>query len=139
ALIGLAIGAYGLTQAVLQIPFGMLSDRIGRLPVIYVGLLLFAAGAALAASADSIGGVIAGRVLQGAGALSPAVMALLSAGPREQQRTRARAMIGRGIGLSFAVAMVVGRLLTRAFGLSGLFWVTAGMALLGGVTVAMLP
>src|SRR5690606_10998601 len=138
-LIGLDIGAYGLTQAVLQIPFGMLSDRIGRLPVIYVGLLLFAAGAALAASADSIGGVIAGRVLQGAGAISAAVMALLSDLTREQHRTKAMAMICMSIGLSFAVAMVVGPLLTRAFGLSGLFWVTAGMALLGGVIVAMLP
>ena len=78
ALIGLAIGAYGLTQAVLQIPFGMLSDRIGRLPVIYVGLLIFAAGAVLAASADSIWGVIAGRVLQGAGAISAAGLARLS-------------------------------------------------------------
>jgi MFS family permease len=130
-LIGLAIGAYGLTQAVLQIPFGILSDRIGRLPVIYVGLLIFAAGAALAANADSIWGVIAGRVLQGAGAISAAVMALLSDLTREQHRTKAMAMIGMSIGLSFAVAMVVGPLLTRAYGLSGLFWVTAGMALLG--------
>lgn len=139
ALIGLAIGAYGLTQAVLQIPFGMLSDRFGRLPVIYVGLVLFAAGAALAATADSIGGVIAGRILQGAGAISAAVMALLSDLTREQHRTKAMAMIGMSIGLSFAVAMVVGPLLTRAFGLSGLFWVTAGMALLGALIIATLP
>ncbi|OPY81420.1 MAG: Inner membrane transport protein YajR [Syntrophorhabdus sp. PtaU1.Bin153] len=140
ALIGLAIGAYGLTQAVLQIPFGMLSDRIGRRPVIYAGLLVFAAGSALAAGADSIWGVIAGRVLQGAGAISAAVMALLSDLTREQHRTKAMAMIGMSIGLSFAVAMVVGPLLTRAFGLSGLFWVTAGMALLGIVlVVALVP
>ncbi|WP_373389414.1 MFS transporter [Pseudomonas alcaligenes] len=136
ALIGLAIGAYGLTQALLQIPFGVLSDRIGRLPVIYVGLLIFAAGAALAATADSIWGVIAGRVLQGAGAISAAVMALLSDLTREQHRTKAMAMIGMSIGLSFAVAMVVGPLLTRAFGLSGLFWATAGMALLGMLIIA---
>ncbi len=139
ALIGLAIGAYGLTQALLQIPFGMLSDRIGRLPVIYFGLLIFAAGAVLAATADSIWGVVAGRVLQGAGAISAAVMALLSDLTREQHRTKAMAMIGMSIGVSFAVAMIVGPLLTRAFGLSGLFWTTAGMALLGGVVVATLP
>ena len=137
ALIGLAIGAYGLTQAVLQIPFGMLSDRIGRLPVIYVGLLIFAAGAVLAASADSIWGVIAGRVLQGAGAISAAVMALLSDLTREQHRTKAMAMIGMSIGLSFAVAMVVGPLLTRAYGLSGLFLATAGMAIVGLLIVAL--
>lgn len=137
-LIGLAIGAYGLTQAVLQIPFGVVSDRIGRLPVIYVGLLIFAAGAALAANADSIWGVIAGRVLQGAGAISAAVMALLSDLTREQHRTKAMALIGMSIGLSFAAAMVIGPLLTRAFGLAGLFWVTAGMALLGILIIALL-
>ncbi|WP_044872678.1 MFS transporter [Pseudomonas sp. LFM046] len=140
ALIGLAIGAYGLTQAVLQIPFGVISDRIGRLPVIYIGLLIFAAGAALAANADSIWGVIAGRVLQGAGAISAAVMALLSDLTREQHRTKAMAMIGMSIGVSFAVAMVVGPLLTRAFGLSGLFWATSIMALVGIVIIAtMVP
>jgi len=139
ALIGLAIGAYGLTQAVLQIPFGIISDRIGRLPVIYFGLLIFAAGAVLAATADTIWGVIAGRILQGAGAISAAVMALLSDLTREQHRTKAMAMIGMSIGVSFAVAMVVGPLLTSAFGLSGLFWVTAGMAMLGILVVAVLP
>ncbi|MBU0950394.1 MFS transporter [Pseudomonas sp. NPDC047961] len=139
ALIGLAIGAYGLTQAMLQIPFGMISDRIGRLPVIYFGLLIFAAGAVLAATADTIWGVIAGRVLQGAGAISAAVMALLSDLTREQHRTKAMAMIGMSIGVSFAVAMVVGPLLTSAFGLSGLFWVTGGMAALGILVVAVLP
>ncbi|MES2817959.1 MAG: MFS transporter [Pseudomonadota bacterium] len=138
ALIGLAIGAYGLTQACLQIPFGMLSDRIGRRPVIYLGLLIFAAGSAWAANADSIGEVIAGRVLQGAGAISAAVMALLSDLTREQHRTKAMAMIGMSIGLSFAVAMVVGPLLTRAFGLSGLFWATAAMALVGMGLIAWL-
>lgn len=130
-LIGVAIGAYGLTQGLLQIPFGVLSDRIGRLPVIYGGLLVFAAGAAVAAMADSIWGVIAGRVLQGVGAISAALMALLSDLTREQHRTKAMAMIGMSIGLSFAAAMVLGPLLTRAFGLSGLFWATCAMALLG--------
>ncbi|WP_070887132.1 MFS transporter [Pseudomonas argentinensis] len=136
ALIGLAIGAYGLTQAFLQIPFGVISDRIGRRPVIYIGLVIFAAGSLLAANADSIWGVIAGRVLQGAGAISAAVMALLSDLTREQHRTKAMAMIGMSIGLSFAVAMVVGPLLTRAFGLSGLFLATGALALLGIVIVA---
>lgn len=139
ALIGLAIGAYGLTQALLQIPFGALSDRIGRRPIIYVGLLIFAAGAVLAALSDSIWGVIAGRILQGAGAISAAIMALLSDLTREQFRTRAMAMIGMSIGLSFAVAMILGPVLTHAFGLSGLFWVTALMALLGIGVVAGLP
>ena len=128
ALIGLAIGAYGLTQAIFQIPFGIISDRIGRRPVIYLGLVVFALGSVLAAQSDSIWGVIAGRVLQGAGAISAAVMALLSDLTREQHRTKAMAMIGMTIGLSFAVAMVVGPLLTRAFGLHGLFLATGGMA-----------
>lgn len=136
ALIGLAIGAYGLTQAFLQIPFGIISDRIGRRPVIYLGLVIFALGSVLAANADSIWGVIAGRVLQGAGAISAAVMALLSDLTREQHRTKAMAMIGMSIGLSFAVAMVVGPLLTRAFGLSGLFLATAAMALVGIALIA---
>ncbi|WP_338579913.1 MFS transporter [Pseudomonas sp. ML2-2023-6] len=135
ALIGLAIGAYGLTQAIFQIPFGMISDRIGRRPVIYLGLIVFALGSVLAANSDSIWGVIAGRVLQGAGAISAAVMALLSDLTREQHRTKAMAMIGMTIGLSFAVAMVVGPLLTRVFGLSGLFLATGAMALCGIVIV----
>ncbi len=139
ALIGLAIGAYGLTQALLQIPLGILSDRIGRLPVIYTGLLIFALGALLAASADSIWGVILGRVVQGAGAISAAVMALLSDLTREQHRTKAMAMIGMSIGLSFAAAMVMGPILTHAFGLSGLFWVTALLALMGILIVALAP
>lgn len=135
ALIGLAIGAYGLTQAVLQIPFGIISDRIGRRPVIYVGLVIFALGSLLAAQADSIWGVIAGRILQGAGAISAAVMALLSDLTREQHRTKAMATIGMSIGVSFAVAMVVGPLVTRAFGLSGLFIATAVLAMVGVLLV----
>jgi MFS family permease len=136
ALIGLAIGAYGLTQAFLQIPFGVVSDRIGRRPVIYAGLIIFALGSVLAAQADSIWGVIAGRVLQGAGAISAAVMALLSDLTREQNRTKAMAMIGMSIGVSFAVAMVVGPLLTSAFGLHGLFLATGALALVGIALVA---
>ncbi|BAP41863.1 MFS transporter [Pseudomonas sp. LJDD11] len=138
ALIGLAIGAYGLTQAILQIPLGFISDRIGRRPVIYLGLLVFALGSLVAAGADSIEGVIAGRVLQGAGAISAAVMALLSDLTREQHRTKAMAMIGMTIGLSFAIAMVIGPVLTSAFGLSGLFLATGAMALLGILIVAFM-
>lgn len=136
-LLGLAIGAYGLTQAALQIPFGMLSDRFGRFPIIYLGLMIFAAGSIVAGMSDSVWGVIAGRTLQGAGAISAAVMALLSDLTREQHRTKAMAVIGLSIGLSFAVAMVVGPLITRGFGLSGLFWFTAAMALFGILIVAL--
>ena len=107
-LIGMAIGCYGLTQAFLQIPFGMLSDRIGRKPVILFGLLLFALGGLLAAQADSIQQVIAGRILQGAGAIAAAVMALVADLTQEQNRTKAMAMIGMSIGSAFAVAMVAG-------------------------------
>lgn len=135
-LIGIAIGAYGLTQAVLQIPFGMLSDRIGRMPVIYGGLLVFALGSAVAAMASSIEMVIAGRIIQGAGAISAAVMALLSDLTREQHRTKVMAGIGMSIGLSFVAAMIAGPILARFAGLSGLFWFTSAMALFGIVLMA---
>src|SRR5512135_1506238 len=105
-LVGLALGAYGLTQAIMQIPFGMASDRLGRKPVIVAGLLLFAAGSVLAASAHSIYMVIAGRVVQGAGAISSVVVALAADLTREQQRTKAMAMIGSTIGLAFALSLV---------------------------------
>lgn len=135
-LIGIAIGAYGLTQALLQIPFGMLSDRIGRMPIIYGGLLLFALGSGVAAMATSIEMLIVGRVIQGAGAISAAVMALLSDLTREQHRTKVMAGIGMSIGLSFVVAMIAGPVITRWTGLSGLFWFTSAMALFGIVLMA---
>lgn len=130
-LIGVAIGAYGFTQALLQIPFGMLSDRIGRKPVIIGGLILFALGGLLAAQADSIQGVIAGRILQGAGAIAAAVMALVADLTRDQHRTKAMAMIGMSIGLSFGLAMVIGPLVAAATGLSGVFYLTSLLALTG--------
>lgn len=130
-LIGLAIGAYGLTQALLQIPFGMLSDRIGRKRVITIGLLLFAAGSVVAALADSIYMVIAGRLLQGSGAIAAAIMALTADLTRDEHRTKAMASIGISIGLSFSVALAAGAALEHWIGLSGIFWSTAVLALLG--------
>lgn len=134
-LIGLAIGAYGLTQALLQIPFGMLSDRIGRKKVIYLGLLLFALGSLLAATADSIYTVIAGRLLQGSGAIAAVIMALTADLTRDQHRTKAMASIGISIGLSFSIALASGAALENWIGLDGIFWTTALMALLGMVVL----
>jgi len=139
-LIGLALGAYGLTQGLLQVPFGFLSDRFGRKPVIIFGMLLFFAGSMLAAVADSIYMIIAGRALQGMGAVASTVMALLSDLTTEQNRTTAMAVVGGSIGVSFAVAMVAGPLLATYWGLSGLFWLTSALALLGiGIMVLLVP
>ena len=129
-LIGIAIGAYGLTQALLQIPFGMLSDRFGRKRIITIGLLLFALGSVVAASADDIYMVIAGRALQGAGAIAAAIMALVADLTREEQRTKAMATIGMSIGMSFALALVLGPMLNTYIGVPGIFWSTAVLALL---------
>ncbi|SJN13646.1 Putative transport protein [Halomonas citrativorans] len=134
-LVGFALGVYGLTQAVLQIPFGLLSDRIGRKRVIAFGLLVFAIGSVVAAMADSIGGVIIGRALQGGGAVAAAIMALLADQTREQVRTAAMAIIGLSIGVSFGIAMVVGPWLASWAGLSGVFWFTALLTLLGLVVL----
>lgn len=139
-LIGLAIGAYGLTQALFQIPFGFLSDRFGRKPIIVVGLLVFMVGSIVAAQAETIFGVIAGRALQGAGAIAAAVMALLADLTRDEQRSKAMATVGASIGLSFALALVVGPLFASLFDLSGLFWLTALLALTGiAVTIWLVP
>lgn len=129
ALVGLALGAYGLTQAVLQIPFGWASDRWGRKPVIVVGLVLFAAGSFLAAWAPTIGWTIAGRTLQGAGAISAAVMALAADLTRDAVRTRAMAAIGMTIGGTFAVSLVLGPALTGIIGVPGIFVLTGILAL----------
>lgn len=130
-LIGLAIGAYGLTQALLQIPFGMLSDRFGRKQIITLGLLLFAAGSVVAALAESIEMIIIGRLLQGSGAVAAAVMALTADLTRDEQRTKAMASIGISIGMSFSIALATGAALENWIGLSGIFWATALMAILG--------
>lgn len=134
-LVGLAIGAYGLTQACLQIPFGAASDRWGRKPVIVFGLLLFVAGSVVAALAESVAMVIAGRVLQGAGAISAAVTALAADLTRDQHRTKVMAMIGSSIGLVFALSMVAAPLLYAVIGMSGIFWLTGVLAAMAIVVV----
>ncbi|HAU5636170.1 MFS transporter [Citrobacter amalonaticus] len=131
ALIGLAIGIYGLAQAIFQIPFGLLSDRIGRKPLIVGGLAVFILGSIIAALSDSIWGIILGRALQGSGAIAAAVMALLSDLTREQNRTKAMAFIGVSFGITFAIAMVLGPIITHALGLNALFWMIAILATLG--------
>lgn len=130
-LVGLAIGAYGLTQALLQIAFGAASDRFGRKPVIVVGLLIFLLGSVVAALATDIYTVIFGRVLQGAGAISAAVTALAADLTRDQHRTKVMAMIGASIGLVFAFSMVAAPLLYSLIGMSGIFWLTAVLACAG--------
>lgn len=138
-LVGLAVGAYGLTQAALQIPFGMLSDRIGRVPVIVGGLAIFAAGSAIAALGDSIWVVIAGRLLQGAGAISATLTALIADATRGEVRTRSMAVYGVGIGASFIVAIVVGPIIAAHFGGASLFWLGALVAVVSAILLAGLP
>ena len=128
-LIGAALGIYGLTQASLQIPMGRWSDRIGRKPVIAVGLLVFTMGGIVAALTGHILGVLAGRALQGAGAISGATLALASDLTRPQHRTKVMALIGISIGFSFSVAFVLGPVIDAWIGLAGLFWVAAGLGL----------
>jgi MFS family permease len=135
ALVGLALGMYGLTQAVLMLPFGMASDRWGRKPVIVAGLAIFALGSFVAAAADDIYMVIFGRALQGAGAISAAVTALLADLTREEKRTQAMAMIGSTIGLAFAVSLAGGPLFYRWIGVPGIFAMTGVLALLAIVVV----
>ena len=136
-LVGIAIGAYGLTQALLQIPFGWWSDRIGRKPVVYWGLVLFAVGSFIAAAAPNIYVIIAGRVLQGAGAISAAVIALASDLTREEHRTKSMAMIGSTIGLVFALSLVVAPWLNQLIGVPGIFALT-GVLSIGAIFVVWL-
>lgn len=126
--VGLALGVYGLTQGLLQIPFGAASDRIGRRPVIAAGLVFFAIGSFSAACADSITGVILGRALQGAGAISAAVTALISDSVRERVITKAMAMVGASIGLTFALSLVIAPPLARLWGVPGIFALTGVLA-----------
>ena len=138
-LIGLAVGAYGLTQAGFQIPLGALSDRIGRIPVILFGLAIFAAGSVLAGLSESIYGVIAGRLLQGAGAISATLTALITDATREEVRTRSMAIFGIGIGFSFMVAMVAGPLIAAHLGVKSLFWIATALAIVAGLLLSLLP
>lgn len=140
ALVGLAMGIYGLTQALLQIPFGMASDRFGRKRVIVIGLIIFAAGSLLAAAASSLDWLLAGRALQGAGAVSAAVTALLADLTRDTVRTKAMAMVGASIGLMFALSLVIAPPLAAAIGLQGLFVLTGLLAMVGiGVVLWGVP
>jgi MFS family permease len=135
ALLGLAMGIYGLTQGVLQLPFGMASDRFGRKRVIVIGLLIFALGSFWAAAASDLHGLLIGRSLQGAGAVSAAVTALLADLTRDEVRTKAMALVGASIGLMFAVSLVLAPALTALVGLAGLFSLTGVLALLGVAVV----
>lgn len=138
-LIGLAVGVYGLTQALLQIPFSLIADRYSRKPLVVLGLLMFALGGAVAAMSESIYGVIIGRAIAGGGAVSAVVMALLADVTREEQRSKAMAMMGMSIGLSFVVAFSLGPWLTSLVGISGLFWVTTIMGLAAIAMLTLVP
>ncbi|MDP2070614.1 MFS transporter [Methylotenera sp.] len=134
-MIGLALGAYGLTQALFQLPFGMASDKFGRKPMIYLGLAIFAIGSMVAALAMNIEGVIIGRAIQGAGAVSAVVTALLADLTRDEHRTKAMATIGATIGVAFAVSLVGGPLLNQWIGVQGIFVMTAFLTLAAIVVV----
>ncbi len=139
-LIGLALGAYGLTQALLQLPFGMLSDRYGRKRMIYLGLAIFAAGSFVAAAAHTLYIIILGRSIQGAGAISAAVTALTADLTREEHRTKAMAMIGTTIGLTFAISLALGPALYALIGIPGIFALTGVLAIVAmGVVKWLVP
>jgi MFS family permease len=134
---GLALGIYGLSQGILQIPFGLLSDRIGRRTLIVVGLLLFAAGSLIAAVSTSINGVILGRALQGAGAVGSVILALVADLTSEENRTKAMALVGVTIGASFMVALVAGPIVAGMIGVPGIFWLMVALAFVGIAIVAL--
>lgn len=139
-LMGLSISIYGLSQALLQIPFGLLSDRFGRKKIIIIGLILFISGSIVAALATNIYGILIGRALQGSGAIAAAIMALVADLTQEVHRTKAMATIGASIGISFGIAITVGPILATYIGIHGIFWLTAILATLAiGVVLWIVP
>ncbi|WP_374090430.1 MFS transporter [Methylomicrobium lacus] len=138
ALIGLAIGIYGIMQSLLQIPFGLISDRLGRKKVIVAGLLLFFAGSVVAALSTNIYGIIIGRAIQGSGAIAAAVMALVADLTQEVHRTKAMALIGASIGVSFGVAITTGPLIASYIGVHGIFWLISALALVAILIILLL-
>ncbi|MEY3219553.1 MAG: hypothetical protein RIT27_910 [Pseudomonadota bacterium] len=139
-LVGLTIGIYGLTQAALQIPFGMLSDRFGRKPIITIGLILFIIGSIVAAVSTHIEGVLIGRALQGAGAISAALMALVADLTAEEHRAKAMGILGMGIGMAFMIGMAAGPVLSHLIGVPNMFWLIAVLAFLAiGVLYFLVP
>jgi predicted MFS family arabinose efflux permease len=137
-LIGLAIGIYGMSQAVLQIPFGLVSDRVGRKKIIVFGLLLFCLGSVIAALSTGIYGIVLGRAVQGSGAIAAPVMALLADLTQEVHRTKAMALIGASIGVSFGVAIAAGPFIAGLIGIHGIFWLIAVLSLLAILVVIFL-
>ena len=139
-LIGEALGIYGLTQGILQIPFGLLSDRVGRKVMIVTGLALFGIGSAVAAVSTSMGGVIVGRALQGVGAVGSVILALLADLTGEESRTAAMAMVGITIGASFLLALLAGPIVASFIGVSGIFWLMVALAIAGmAITEFVVP
>jgi MFS family permease len=137
--IGLAIGAYGLTQAFFQIPFGYLSDKYGRKPLLIFGLIIFFIGSVVAANATDIYQVVAGRALQGAGAISAVLMAFLADYVSEDERPKANAFVGVQIGMAFMLALLLGPIIGHQFGISGMFWIIAGLSIVALIVVTTLP
>ena len=134
-LIGMAIGVYGLTQALLQIPFGYLSDRFGRKPILIIGLLIFFLGSVLAANTSNLNLVVLGRALQGGGAISAVLMAFLADSVNEENRAKANAFVGFQIGVAFMLSLIIGPIISSKVGLQGLFWTIALLSLIALIIV----